>query len=325
MTVIPGCGETIPGCGETIPACSEAEIGCAPAVRGPEGVTPKRGEARGAGHRSRSEARGAGELLGNDARPCPVLLVHGQPGLGSDWVKVTLRLSPGATVLAPDRPGYGTGGPALGMQENAEVLATHLAHLDRRAVVVGHSYGAGVALFMADRYPEMVAGLVLVAPVGGPGSILWLDRALAAPVVGVAASVTALAVSAWIAPLLRRGLDIFGGDQLGQLARYFPDELAGGAAHGPSVWRSFLTEQRALVEELPALRKAIAHVRLPVVVVTGTRDAVVPAKASARLAAEITGAELVSVSGAGHFLPGDAPDVVARVTNRLVQRCAARR
>lgn len=250
-----------------------------------------------------------------------MLLVHGQPGLGSDWAQVVARLSPSTVVLAPDRPGYGMGGPALGMQENADVLAQQLARHGRPAVVVGHSYGGGVAIFMADRYPDRVAGLVLVAPIGGQGSVVWLDRALAAPVVGVAASVTVLAVSAWLGPAVRRGLGVFGVEELGHLARYFPDERAAGAGHGPSVWRSFVTEQRALVDELQALREAVARVRLPVVVVAGTRDVVVPVKASARLAAEITGAQLVSVSGAGHFLPGDAPGVVARATNHLVQRC----
>ncbi|MDA8071411.1 MAG: alpha/beta hydrolase [Actinomycetota bacterium] len=256
-------------------------------------------------------------------RRCPVLLVHGQPGLGSDWAAVVHRLSPAHVVLAPDRPGYGASGPALGMRENADLLARQLAGHELPAVVVGHSYGAGIAIFMADRHPDLVAGLVLVAPIGGRGSVVWLDRALAAPIVGAAASVTALAISAWLGPAVRRGLSRLGVDRLVELARYFPDEHAAGTAHGPSVWRSFVTEQRALVEELPALRGAVARLHLPVVVVAGTRDMVVPARASARLAAEISGAELVSVSGAGHFLPGDAPGVVARAVSRLLRRCTA--
>lgn len=252
-----------------------------------------------------------------------MLFVHGQPGLGSDWAEVIGALPRSYVTIAPDRPGYGAGGPALGMQENADVLAEQLAGCDLPAVVVGHSYGAGVAIFMADRHPDMLGGLVLVAPIGGPGSVLWLDRALAAPVLGAAASVTALAMSAWLGPVVRRGLSWLGVEQLGLLARYFPDERAAGAAHGPSVWRSFVTEQRALVDELPALRQAVGRLHVPVVVVAGTRDVVVPVKASARLAAEIAGAELVLVSGAGHFLPGDAPGVVARATTRVAQRCAA--
>src|SRR4051812_50094927 len=47
----------------------------------------------------------------------PVLLLHGQPGSGSDWVPVIRELRRrGVPLLVPDRPGYGlTGGPAGGV------------------------------------------------------------------------------------------------------------------------------------------------------------------------------------------------------------------
>src|SRR4051812_49524817 len=58
----------------------------------------------------------------------PVLLLHGQPGSGSDWVPVIRELRRrGVPLLVPDRPGYGlTGGPAGGFFENADALGSIL-------------------------------------------------------------------------------------------------------------------------------------------------------------------------------------------------------
>src|SRR5262249_60443686 len=70
-----------------------------------------------------------------------------------------------------------------------------LADMDTRgidqALLVGHSYGGGVALAAARLAPERVAGLVLLASVG-PGCLTGADRPLAAPVSG-----EFLALMAW--------------------------------------------------------------------------------------------------------------------------------
>lgn len=254
----------------------------------------------------------------------PVLLVHGQPGLGADWAAVVDRLGPGVDVLAPDRPGYGAGGAAVGMAANADILAGRLRHHGGPpAVVVGHSYGGGIAVLLAERHPDVVAGLVLVAPVGGDGSVVALDRLLAAPVVGTGASVVALAASAWLGPRMRRLLSSLPVEWARVAARTFPDEGLVAATRHPSSWRAFAVEQKALVAEAPLVAKAAEALDLPVVVVAGTRDAVVPPRASARLAAALRARELVLVAGAGHFLMADAPEVVVAAVDRVASLAAA--
>ena len=60
----------------------------------------------------------------------PVLLVHGQPGLGSDWDKVAAQLTD-HRLLIVDRPGFGRSGEKTrSIEGNAEVLGdlTHLPH-----------------------------------------------------------------------------------------------------------------------------------------------------------------------------------------------------
>ncbi|HZU78794.1 MAG TPA: alpha/beta hydrolase, partial [Acidimicrobiales bacterium] len=88
----------------------------------------------------------------------PVLLVHGQPGLGTDWELVVEDLLGDHRVLTPDRPGYGRSQQApVSMRENADLLADMLAaRAAAPAVVVGHSYGGGIAILMAAHRPEVV-------------------------------------------------------------------------------------------------------------------------------------------------------------------------
>ena len=93
----------------------------------------------------------------------PVLFVHGQPGLGSDFEPVKERLGQRFAVLSPDRPGYGSSLiPAVSMHENVEMLAALAEEkIAGPAIVVGHSFGGGIAVLLAARRPDLVAGLVL--------------------------------------------------------------------------------------------------------------------------------------------------------------------
>jgi pimeloyl-ACP methyl ester carboxylesterase len=115
-----------------------------------------------------------------------VVLLHGQPGSGTDWILVARRLATDFEVVTPDRPGWGhTGGPAGGFARNAEAVVDLLDRLGlERVIVAGHSWAGGVALALALDHPDRVAGVVLVASVA-PGQPVSLgDRALGAPGIG---------------------------------------------------------------------------------------------------------------------------------------------
>lgn len=98
----------------------------------------------------------------------PVVLIHGLPGSIRDWDHVQPLLAERHRI-ALDRPGFAdTGGSALTMREQADVIADGLRALSvERALLVGHSYGGTVALTIARRHPELVGGIVLAAPMGG--------------------------------------------------------------------------------------------------------------------------------------------------------------
>ena len=248
-----------------------------------------------------------------------VVLLHGQPGSGSDWQQVADRLPGTLDVVALDRPGYGAsrqkaGGFGYGARA---VLAELDARGIGRAVLVGHSYGGGVALSAARLAPERVEALVLLASVG-PGCLTGWDRLLAAPVAGEVCAVTAW----WLTPWLARA-------RLAAIARLRGRPIAAhehvnwhiwGHAHhdhGP-LWRSFLTEQRALVHELGGLTASLPGIVQPVLLIADPHDTLIPIGTARQLAAALPDARVQLLHHIGHHLPRrGAPQIAAAITDFL--------
>jgi 3-oxoadipate enol-lactonase len=269
----------------------------------------------------------SGLFLAEHGAGRPVLYLHGQPGLGSDGDLVARALAPDHRVLLPDRPGYGGSPPdPVPMEDNAALVADLLrARCDEPVTVVGHSYGGGVALLLAARCPELVAGLVLVGSVGRSDSIGAFDRVLALPGVGEVMTAAGLVALGRLMPRMRR-LAGRAPRELGQrLSSLLPDEgfLEVALSQGHWVWRSVVAEQRFLLREIALVEDAVDRVRAPAVVITGTHDVVVPPRVAVSLAGAIAGAQLVIVGRAGHFVPRDHPGVVAAAVRRVEARAVA--
>jgi pimeloyl-ACP methyl ester carboxylesterase len=249
----------------------------------------------------------------------PVLFIHGQPGLGSDFDHVTARLGPDFRVISPDRPGYGDSGKQpVSMHENAAMLAQLIGESETPAVVVGHSYGGGIALLLAAQSPELVAGLVLAASVGREEHLGTVDHLLAAPVVGEVLVAGGLSAAATVLPLLRAPGRFAPGKAGKWVAASLPDaSFTKIATKRSGIWRSVVAEQRFLLREIGDIESVIPELRAPVQVVTGTWDIIVPPVVAATTASSIPGAELVIVPGTGHFLTRDAPAILASAVRKV--------
>ena len=180
-----------------------------------------------------------------------VVLLHGQPGSPADWQQVADLLPAQLHSVATDRPGYGSSQlPAGGFAANARAVLDDLDSRGiRSAVLVGHSYGGGVALSAASLAPGRVAAVVLLASVG-PGCVTVWDRLLAAPGAGQLCAVVAWRLTPWMARARLAGIARRRGRPLrpGEHANW---QVWGDADRGyHKQWRTFLTEQRALLREL---------------------------------------------------------------------------
>ena len=269
-------------------------------TRGRSSLPPTDSPSASAGASSAVSA-GAGGL------PPVAVLLHGQPGDRHQWDLVVEAVDERARLLVPDRPGYGASdGPAVGIGENADrVVACLSAEGISQAVIVGHSYAGAIALDVALRYPERVAGLVLLGSIGGRGSVGFMDRVLALPVAGPVVTDV--------------GLAMLSVNRLPRLGRLVATALAPrdpGAVDGiRGSWlrsrRSFTIEQRSMMEELPTISAGLGAITAPAIVVAGDLDRVVSPASQRALADALPNGILVRVSGVGHLVPLEAPELVA--------------
>ena len=109
----------------------------------------------------------------------PLVLLHGGPGVGDylgdsvllDW------LARGYTVCAYDQRGcrHSVSSGPFTLAANADDLeAVRVCLGDRRLTLLGHSWGAFLALYYASRYPQALRRLVLVSPL--PPRTGWQRR-----------------------------------------------------------------------------------------------------------------------------------------------------
>ena len=253
----------------------------------------------------------------------PVLLLHGLAGAAANWADVAAALAPRHRVVALDLPGHGGSPPAAGRADLAafaDAAARAAAALDAApALVAGHSFGAQVALALADRHPGLVRALLLVAPSG-----IETRRRLARPV--VLASVVARP-GARIAPLA----PLLAGRAWFRRATLRPWYVSDAVAFSPRATRAFFAELRAHTGLRPAARamldddprEALGRVRCPALVLWGARDAQVPVRDGLEYARRLR-APLRIVADCGHLLIGERPDAVVDALTWLARAAGER-
>jgi len=173
----------------------------------------------------------------------------------------------------------------------------------------------------------VVGGLVLGSAVGRADSVKMADHVLALPWAGEALAVTGLAAFGKVLPRLRDLAGHVPGRRLAWVEASLPDRrfMEVASVFGRQIWRSFVVEQRALVREIGDVEAALPRVGVPTVVMAGTWDVVVPPAVATSIAAAVPGAELMVLVRTGHFVPRDAPLVVADAVRRVEARTAAAR
>ena len=102
------------------------------------------------------------------SRPPQILAIHGLTGHGERWQTLATRHLPEFAIVAPDLIGHGRSTSAAPWTLDANVAAlAELIEAERPVLVVGHSFGAAIALKLAAARPDLVASLVLLDPAVG--------------------------------------------------------------------------------------------------------------------------------------------------------------
>jgi pimeloyl-ACP methyl ester carboxylesterase len=240
-----------------------------------------------------------------------LLLIHGMAGTCESWREVIQPLARHHTVIAPDFPGHGgsapgggdysIGGLAAGLRD----LLLALGH--ERATLVGHSLGGGVAMQFAYQYPEMVERLALVSSGGLGPEVTPVLRAAALPGADIFIATTA-GPAARIGSMVGRGLGAIGlrpGSDMAEVARGYAS-LADADRRA-----AFLASVRAVIgtggQLIDAADRLYLAEGLPVLIVWGSRDPIIPVRHAEDAHRQISGSRLEILDGVGHVPQLEAP------------------
>lgn len=217
-----------------------------------------------------------------------LVMLHGWTLDRRMWRPQVQGLSDFATLVLPDRRGFGQSKAAPGLAQEPDDLPVLLDHFSvARAVIVGHSQAGRVALMAAARHPARVGGIVLLAAAHDavlPDPTVEPALPLAQLVEHVRNGDLPAARAVWRShPMLR--VD----DQA--TSRLFDDMLADYQG------RDLLVP----AESLPVTDELLASIACPVLVMVGDLDTPSRVAAAHRLWHGLSGATMCLVRGAGHM------------------------
>ena len=253
-----------------------------------------------------------------------LLLIHGMAGNIGNWQKVIAALARHHTVVAADLPGHGASAPGAG-DYSLGALAAGLRDLlvvlgHERATLVGHSLGGGIAMQFAYQFPEITERLVLVSSGGLGPEVSPVLRAAALPGAGLFIAVTAAAGRS-AGAVLARGLAAVGLRPNADIA-----EVARGYASlaDPDRRAAFLATLRSVIgiggQRVRAADRLYLAEGLPVLIIWGARDPIIPVHHGEQAHEAIPGSRLEIFDGVGHLPQLEAPERFVLVLERFLEQ-----
>ncbi len=230
-------------------------------------------------------------------RGTPLVLIHGYPLDHSIWFPVVPLLENDFDIIMPDLRGFGesgTQGKSPTMTDMAGDFSTLLDSLKiKKAAVVGHSMGGYVALAFARSFPERLLSLGLVAsqaaadaPEKKVGRYQEAEHILSHGVGDIAEDMSFKFTDS---PKLQVELKAL-------MSRQNPQGLE-GALHA-------MAERQDLV-------LLLAQMEIPVVLVHGLNDKLIPVERARQIKKTLRNGFLIEIEGVGHLPMMEAPQVTA--------------
>jgi pimeloyl-ACP methyl ester carboxylesterase len=213
--------------------------------------------------------------VGSDSLPT-VIFLHGAPGSWSAFIDFLANhnLNTRSKVVSVDRPGYGYsnfGNSEPSLQKQSELLKPLLEkYSDTPNILVGHSLGGPMVAKLAMLYPELVDGLILVAPSIDPElepDETWFRLPLHTPFLR------------WVLPVSLRVTN----DEI-----YF------------------------LKDELELMLPDWSKINIPVIVIQGMKDELVPPGNADFAKEQLSNAKVkvVLIEDMNHFVPWSNPELI---------------
>ncbi|MBD2555062.1 alpha/beta fold hydrolase [Limnothrix sp. FACHB-708] len=260
----------------------------------------------------------------------PILLLHGFGASIGYWRSNMEALATHHPVYALDLVGFGAScKPSVAYDAYfwaEQVREFWQTFIGVPAVVVGNSIGSAIALTVAECYPEMVCGAVAISLPDPSMREEIIPRALRPLVLGL----EALVASPWLLQavfygvrrpaVVRRWAGLAWGDP-GAIDSELVEILT-EPARDRGAARTFAQIIRAMASSRfsPPIRRVLNHIQIPVLLLWGTRDRLIPFALSQQFVGCSPRLEFVPIEGAGHCPHDEAPDRVNALLRQWLDR-----
>ena len=244
-----------------------------------------------------------------------LLLLHAAWGDAEmSWSRVWDPLSHTFTVIAPDLPGFGQSAglarPSLSAMATTLKQLLDSLHMDR-VMVVGNSFGAGVAIQLANEHPKATAQVVIVN--GGYMPVIpeIIRKLISLPVLnaGFRSLIRKLTYSA------------------SALNRSFVDPSKLPPRFFENIQLHALAYSRISFDTIMNMAEPLARPAAPVLLLWGAQDGLATLKQAQAIQKTMPGAELIAIEGAGHMPQMERPDefiaVIKNVRNNWRDGCGS--
>ncbi|MET4289702.1 pimeloyl-ACP methyl ester carboxylesterase [Bradyrhizobium sp. LB8.2] len=248
----------------------------------------------------------------------PLVLFHGNGSMIQDFHSSGLidLATENYRVIVFDRPGFGHSSRPRDVvwtpDAQADLFKKALDQLGvSQAMVLGHSWGASVAVALAIKHPSFVQALVLASGYyfPTPRSDSAASMLSAIPVLGdvISYTISPLAGRMMWPTMLRK---LFGPRPVPKKFAGFPREMA----LRPSQMRATAAEATILISAAFSGSKAYGELKMPTIIIAGQRDRLIDIKQSVRLHGEVKQSKLRRIDGVGHMIHHSATaDVMAAI------------
>ena len=235
-----------------------------------------------------------------------MVLVHGLASRAAQWEAVMSDLGEHFRVIAPDLLGHGEsakprGDYSLGAQAcSIRDLLAGLGH--DRATLVGHSLGGGIAMQFAYQFPERIERLALLNAGGLGQEVSPFLRAATLP---GSELVLPLIAGSWVRKAARTVDGLFGKAHV-TVPEGLREALVGFGSLGDGPTRSaFVHTARSVIDirgqRVDGRDRLFLAKDLPLLVVWGKKDAIIPVEHGQAVAAMLPHARLEVFDQSGHF------------------------
>jgi 3-oxoadipate enol-lactonase len=239
----------------------------------------------------------------------PVVLLHGFPLTSAIWTQQRQRLADHYRVITPDLRGHGQSPAPAGVYAMEALAGDVLALLDslriEKAVIMGHSMGGYVTLAAWRLASERFPALGLIDSQAGADTAegrqgrMQLAEKVAAQGTQVAADAM---LSRLFAPSIEAGGPVW--EQVRQMIMNTPQAGIIGALNGMAV--------------RPDSHPILPTIDVPVLIVTGDQDKIIPLAIAETMTAAFSKATLKVIANAGHMTMLEQPEATTKAIEEFL-------